>query len=289
MTESQAPRPGDPRAGALARQAGVRLAFHRVPVPGLAGPLRLVALADIHAGGPQMPMRRVAAAVECARALEGDVVVHLGDYLADHRFLTSKPEIEALAALLAGLEAPVGRAAVMGNHDWYADPAAQARGQGPVTAHRALEAAGIPALENAALRLEAPAGPLWLAGLGAQLTHRPADRRNPGEGGADDLPATLAALTDDAPAILLAHEPDIFPQVPDRFALTLSGHTHAGQINLFGWRPAVPSRYGARYAHGHIIEAGRHLVVSAGLGCSGLPIRFLCPPEIVVVELRPTG
>ncbi len=85
--------------------------------------------------------------------------------------------------------------------------------------------------------------------------------------------------------ILMAHEPDIFPQVPDRVSLTLSGHTHGGQVRLFGHAPVVPSRYGSRYAYGHIIEGGRHLIVSGGLGCSILPLRFASPPEINLIEL----
>ena len=83
----------------------------------------------------------------------------------------------------------------------------------------------------------------------------------------------------------MAHEPDIFPEVPDRVSLTLSGHTHAGQINLFGWTPIVPSYYGSRFLHGHIVEEGRHLIVSSGLGHSGVPFRFMTKREIVLLEL----
>jgi hypothetical protein len=81
---------------------------------------------------------------------------------------------------------------------------------------------------------------------------------------------TLAQVTDAAPVILLAHEPDIFPRVPARVALTLSGHTHGGQVRLFGYSPMVPSRFGNRFAYGHIVEEDRHLIVSGGLGCSFL-------------------
>ena len=92
-------------------------------------------------------------------------------------------------------------------------------------------------------------------------------------------------MTDDAPVILMAHEPDIFPHVPDRVALTVSGHTHGGQIRMLGYAPVVPSRFGNRYVYGHIVEQKRHLIVSAGLGCSGLPVRFGATPEIVMIEL----
>ncbi len=103
--------------------------------------------------------------------------------------------------------------------------------------------------------------------------------------GVDDLAGTLRQVTDDAPVILMAHEPDIFPDVPARVALTLSGHTHGGQVRFAGFAPIVPSKFGRRYAYGHIVEGGRNLVVSGGLGLSGLPLRFGSPPEIVVVEL----
>ena len=85
--------------------------------------------------------------------------------------------------------------------------------------------------------------------------------------------------------ILLAHEPDIFAEMPPRVGLTLSGHTHGGQVRLFGWSPVVPSAYGNRYAWGHVREGGRDLVVSGGIGCSMLPVRFGMPPEITVIEV----
>ena len=103
--------------------------------------------------------------------------------------------------------------------------------------------------------------------------------------GVDDLAGTLAQVKDDAPVILMAHEPDIFPKVPDRVALTVSGHTHGGQITFAGYAPVVPSRYGRRYVYGHVVEENRSIIVSGGLGCSGMPIRFGRPPEIVLIEL----
>jgi predicted MPP superfamily phosphohydrolase len=106
--------------------------------------------------------------------------------------------------------------------------------------------------------------------------------------GTDDLPGTLAKITDDAPLILMAHEPDIAVKVPERVSLMLSGHTHGGQVRLFGYSPVVPSRYGNRFAYGHIREQC-DVIVSGGLGCSILPLRIGVPPEIVVVTLRGGG
>ena len=83
----------------------------------------------------------------------------------------------------------------------------------------------------------------------------------------------------------MAHEPDVFPTVPGRVAVTFSGHTHGGQVRVLGWSPRIPSRYGNRYAWGHIREGGRDLVVSGGLGTTALPVRFGVPPEITLVEI----
>jgi predicted MPP superfamily phosphohydrolase len=102
--------------------------------------------------------------------------------------------------------------------------------------------------------------------------------------GVDDLSATMAKITDDAPVILLAHEPDVAPRVPARVALQLSGHTHGGQVRLFGWSPVVPSRYGGKFAYGHSREKC-DVIVSGGLGCSIMPFRLGVPPEIVLVTL----
>ena len=142
-----------------------------------------------------------------------------------------------------------------------------------------LVADGITVLSNAALRL----GRYWIAGVEDQLAFPPRDGF--GWQGMDDLPGTLAQITDDAPVVVLAHEPDIFARMPNRVALTLSGHIHGGQVRFFGWSPVVPSRFGNRYAYGHVHEGGRDLVVSGGIGCSILPVRFGVVPEITVIEI----
>jgi uncharacterized protein len=142
-------------------------------------------------------------------------------------------------------------------------------------------------MENRALRLAKDGRPFWLAGLADQIAfivgNRPDGRW--AFQGLDDVPGTLAQVTDDAPVIMMAHEPDIFSRMPPRVSLTLSGHTHGGQVNLLGFAPWTPSEFGTRYAYGHIIENNRDLVVSSGLGTSGPPVRLLMPPEIVLLNL----
>ena len=248
--------------------------------------LKIAALADIHACKPWMMVERIAHIVEVTNALDADVVVLLGDYASKNRWVTDLVHADDWSRALSGLKAPLGVHAILGNHDWWDDRAAQDRGSGPVIGRQALERVGIPVYENDVVKLRKGTNALWLAGLGDQLAFWP----NEGRGqrnwqGVDDLAGTLAKIDDAAPVILLAHEPDIFPRVPDRVSLTLCGHTHGGQVRLFGYSPVVPSRFGNRYAYGHVIEGARHVIVSGGLGCSIAPVRFGVPPEIVFVEI----
>ncbi|MCB1547352.1 MAG: metallophosphoesterase [Hyphomicrobiaceae bacterium] len=279
---------------ALAEPFRLTVTRHRLsPVGWPAGlELRVAVLADLHACDPWMTPAHVARIVAQTNALSPDLVLLLGDFVAGYRmgrFSRLVPHA-AWAAELARLHAPLGRHAVLGNHDWWEEVEVQDRRKGPTRAGLALQAAGIPVYENSAVRLVKNGQAFWLAGLGDQWAFWPKVRRWRGRGsvpydGVDDLPATLAGIDDAAPVILMAHEPDIFPSVPRRVALTVSGHTHGGQVRFLGYAPIVPSRYGRRYLHGVFVEDGRHLVVSSGLGVSGLPVRFSVPPEIVVIEL----
>ena len=239
-------------------------------------PLRIVILSDIHAVEPWMPPTRIRAIVGKANELGGDIIVLLGDYVSGigERLGMGRVAAAEWGPPLAALAAPLGVHAIVGNHDWWSDLKA---------VKGALAASGIPLYQNRAVRIDG-ATPFWLAGTDSIVAHRlPGDGRFRGE---DDLPGTLRQITGDEPAILMAHEPDLFVNVPDRFAVTLSGHTHGGQVRLpFLGRPVVPSAFGQRFAYGHVREDGRDLVVSGGLGCSIAPVRFGVPPEITVVTL----
>lgn len=252
-------------------------------------PLRIAALADLHACDPWMSLERIEAIVARTNALNADVIVMLGDYVAGHRHVTRFIPASEWAAVFAGLKAPLGVHAILGNHDYWDDRTVQRQGKGPTIARRALEAVGIPVYENDVVRLTKDGRPFWLAGLGDQVAWLPARRyRRIKRIGLDDLDATLAQVTDDAPVILLAHEPDVALRVPSRVALQLSGHTHGGQVRVLGWSPAVPPRNGVRLAYGRV-RLKCDLIVSGGLGCSIVPLRVGVPPEIVLVNLGKAG
>jgi uncharacterized protein len=236
--------------------------------------LSITVIADLHAGGPGMQLPHVREVVDRANALRSDVIVLLGDFVAWYRFPYVRVPDPLWAAELARLNAPLGTWAILGNHDWWHD----LRG-----VRGALAGVGIPVLENDAVLLGAPGQKFWLAGIGDQLAY-PLGRGR--FFGADDLPWTMTKITSDDPVVLMVHEPDIFPRVPARVALTLAGHTHGGQVRLpLIWPAFVPSQYWARYAYGHVVERERHLIVSGGLGTSVIPARLGVPPEIVHVTL----
>ncbi len=248
--------------------------------PGLK--LRVVLLADPHLVAPHMPISRWQNIIKTANALQPDLHLLLGDYVTAHPFRTAKVPVAQCAEAAKSLNSPLGTYAICGNHDWWEDPIAQKLGHGPTAAQTAFENAGITVLENKAVQLKKGDFPLWLSGTASTVAIRKPNWEFESRA---DLPATLAQISDDTPIIHMAHEPDLFTEIPDRVSLTVSGHTHGGQIRFFGYAPVIPSKYGNRFARGHIVESGKHLVVSAGLGCSVIPIRFGSPPEIVVLEL----
>jgi predicted MPP superfamily phosphohydrolase len=250
--------------------AEYRLTPPRWP-PGLK--MRVALIADLHAGEPFMPVSRIDQIVARTNALRPDLVLLLGDYRADHHFVTRPPRPEETFASLAALSAPLGVYGILGNHDYWFGRDADYRA--------AFATVGIPLLENSIAPVATPAGPIFLAGTASMLVERP-DHSNAHR---DDLPGTLAKVPFGAPVVLAVHEPDQFVGVPNWVSLTVAGHTHGGQVRLLGWSPLVPSQYGNRFAYGHIEEGGRHLVVSGGLGVSTLPVRFGVPPEITLLTL----
>jgi hypothetical protein len=225
-------------------------------------PLRLLLISDVHVGGPDMPPARLRRIVAQINRLSPDIVLIAGDLVTDKRLATRHYSHDEAVAPLAALRPRLATVAVLGNHDHWRDAAA---------ARRALARAGIRLLENRAVQV----GPVAVGGLGDDFTGRA------------DLPATLAALRElKGPRLILSHSPDPFAKpAPDVF-LMLAGHTHCGQVAppLIGPLSTM-SDYGDRYACGVIREGGRTLVVTAGLGTSGIPLRLGAVPDMWLVEV----
>lgn len=247
--------------------------------------LRAAVIADLHACEPWMDLSRIEELCAQTQGLGADVILLLGDYVSGMRLRTGQVASVDWAAALGKLSAPLGVHAVLGNHDYWEDRDFQQDHSTPPRALTALRAAGISTYVNEAIRLEKDGHGFWLAGLGDQMGILPGGHDGRQTSGLDDLDGTLAQIPEGEPTLLLAHEPDIFPRVPGRVSLTLSGHTHGGQISLFGWRPWAASLGSRRFPAGHYNVEGRELVVSRGLGCSVIPVRIGNWPEIVLLDL----
>ena len=113
--------------------------------------LNIAVIADVHACDPWMSLAHIEAIVDRTNALDPDIIVLLGDYVAGHRHVSRPIPASDWAPVLAGLTAPLGVHAILGNHDYWDDRTVQLSGQGPTVVRRALEAVGIPVYENDAV------------------------------------------------------------------------------------------------------------------------------------------
>jgi hypothetical protein len=247
--------------------SSLRLSSYSVSQPssGLRG-LRVAVISDLHGGAPFIDVAQIKRVVRMTNAARPDLVLLTGDYMTNGIKGGHRMPIEDMTAQLRGLRAPLGVYAVLGNHDNWDDPSHIAS---------AFRQAGIPVLENSHMKLPAPRQAVVLAGIGDRYTGQSRPRE---------------ALADvKGPALCFSHSPDVFPLLPPACTLTISGHTHGGQVwlPLLG-RPAVAtvSRFGQKYAIGVIHERGKTLFVSPGIGTSVLPLRFGVPPEISLLTLR---
>jgi hypothetical protein len=248
----------------LAQAPPHRVVAYRIPLPDVGSPWRVALLADLHVGGYADDVARLRKIVAETNALAPDLVLLLGDYMNMMPLGGGRVPPEAIARELAGLRAPAGILAVMGNHDWK-------YGRDVVMA--AFAAAGLATIENRIVVARRGGDSLAVVGLEDDRYGEP------------DL-SLLGQLPEGVPALVATHSPGLFHDLPAGH-LMVAGHMHGGQIRWPGL-PAlhVPSgRAPRRWAHGHIREDGRDLVVSAGLGVSGFPLRLGIPPEIVIVEL----
>ena len=230
------------------------------------GPVRIAILTDLHVGSPFNGLGKLRDIVDRTNAARPDIVCILGDLVIHGVTGGHFVPPEEIAAELKRLRAAAGVFAVLGNHDGWLNHD---------RVRDALQQNGIRVVEETAQRRDTPGGAVWIAGVSDLWT------------GTHDIAAALGAVEHDgAPVILLTHSPDIFPLVPGDVALTLAGHTHGGQVRLpLVGAPIVPSRFGQRFAAGHIVEGGRHLFVATGLGTSILPVRFRVPPSVTILTV----
>lgn len=221
--------------------------------------VRVALITDVHAGSfmSEGDLCRIFARVA---ALEPDLVCLGGDLIN-----TREREILLLRAPLALLRPPLGIYAVPGNHDHF-------YGSYIGLWEAYLRDQGVRVLINQGQRVHRGADSLWIAGVD-DLTE-----------GVPDLAAALAGRRADEPTLLLSHHPDFFFEAAAAGVhLTLSGHTHGGQIKVFGRSPLRHSAFG--WQEGLFEEEGARLYVSRGVGVTFLPVRIGAKPEIPLLRL----
>ncbi len=251
-----------------------RLTVRRMDLPlaglpvGLEG-MRVAQLSDLHVG-PHTSRRHLARIAAAVRDARPELIAVTGDQVDDYA-----RDVEPFAAAFGGLAAPLGVFAIPGNHDVYAGWAAVRRG---------LEGMGWTVLVNDAVPRERGGARFWVAGTGDPAGGQVG--RGGGASAAPDVARTLARIPPGEFALVLAHNPALWPALARRgVPLTLSGHTHYGQLAAprLGW--SVASLF-LELAMGSYRAGGSVLYINPGTNFWGIPFRIGALPEVTVVTLR---
>jgi predicted MPP superfamily phosphohydrolase len=220
---------------------------------------RIVHLSDLHYG-PMVDPRHLQRAIEIANDLQPDMIALTGDYISQERGFAAP-----CAEIVGRLKATYGVYAILGNHDHWTDAKL-------IT--DLFQAEGIRMLINEGVRVDVRDEAFWLAGVDDTMV------------GLEDLSLSLAGACDGEFKLLLAHNPTILRRAARAGVdLVLSGHTHGGQVTL---RPEKNSsgKPRRRMLRGLGRRANTQIYVTRGLGTVVLPIRYGCPPEVSLLELR---
>ena len=219
---------------------------------------RIIHLSDTH-HSPFTNLQHIERAIKIANRLKPDMFVLTGDYVSHET-----KYIAPVAKALGELRSEFGTYACLGNHDHWTDP--------DLVVKR-FEAVGIRMLVNDGFRFEARGASFWMAGVDDHMV------------GKTDLVTALKGSFPDEMKLLLAHNPLIFRQAT-RYAvdLTLSGHTHGGQVKMRDpEKRLLPKR---KLSSGLHRRKDSQIYITRGIGTVVLPIRYQCPPEISLLELR---
>ena len=220
--------------------------------------LKIIHLSDTH-HSPFTTLEHIARTVKIANRLKPDMFLLTGDYVSHER-----EYIPPVAAVLGKLKAKYGVHACLGNHDHWTDA--------DLVTHM-FRGEGINVLVNEGFRFEAAGASFWLAGVDDYMV------------GKTDVPAALRGSYPDELKLLLAHNPIIFREAARAGVdLTLSGHTHGGQIKIRDEEKRIlPKR---KLKAGLHSRSNAQIYITRGIGTVVVPMRYQCPPEISLLELR---
>ena len=248
-----------PYAAILDRRLTVSEA--QIPLARLGGEsrVRVLVISDIHAG-PFVTVEALERTFKRLLTLQPDLILLPGDFAT-----VCVSEVERAVSALRVLRAPLGVYGVLGNHDYYTEDTD--------CVSALLESAGIELLQNRSVTIEHGDARFLLGGVDDLL------------GGNPDFFQALDGHRTEMPSVVMSHNPDVFPTAVEHgVSLLLAGHTHGGQIRVPGLSVLVRmSRY--RLDEGRFAVGDSELIVSKGLGVTGLPLRVACPPEALFLTL----
>lgn len=230
-------------------------------------PLRIAVLSDLHVGSPHVDLEHLQFIVDSVNAQDPDMVLMLGDYMADGYYQPVQPA--TFAPILGRLTARYGVFAILGEHDWRT---------GDSSVADALTRVGIRVLSNQAVAVRPTRNRrFWVVGLSD-----PASRERP------NYRKAASAVHRGEPVFVMMHNPVEVAQVPSSVTAAFAGHTHGGLFNIpyADHVKLVPSDTEKRFARGLFREGGKTLFVSSGIGSGSLPLRINLRPEIAIVTIR---
>jgi uncharacterized protein len=234
----------------------IRIRLKRLP-KNLDG-FRVIHLSDIH-HSPFTSLEHINRAVEIANKLKPDMCVLTGDYISHEA-----EYIEPMARAMGQLKSEFGTFACLGNHDHRTDPQ---------TVADSLRAENISVLINEGFRFSARGASFWLCGVDDYMV------------GKTDLRAALRGSFPDEMKMLLAHNPKIIYRAARASVdLMFSGHTHGGQVRLRDEEKKILPR--RKFASGLYRRKDTQVYITRGIGTVVLPVRYGCPPEISLIELK---
>ncbi len=230
-------------------------------------PLRIAVLSDLHVGSPHIDAKHLEFIVETVNAQKPDLVLLLGDYVADGYYKAVPPEV--VAPILGRLSARHGVFAVLGEHDWRT---------GDTSVQNALKQAGIKVLHNQAMAVRPGKGRrFWIVGL-----------TDPASGTRPSYGRAAQTIPRGEPVFVMMHNPVEIDRVPATVTASFAGHTHGGLFNIpyADHVMLVPADTDKSLARGLIRIGRKTLFVSSGIGSSSIPIRINLRPEIAIVTIK---
>lgn len=227
--------------------------------------VKIVFISDLHYGGFYL-FNRLKRIINCINKIKPDIIIIGGDLFGNSK--TSKfkeKDFIFLFSKFKELKAEQGIFAVLGNHDYYTNCKEK-------NFEELYRACNIKLLKNEAEIVKIQKDSIGIYGTDDFLQGR--------------INYDNFTFQQDIFKLIVSHNPDEFENINFDFDLGLSGHTHGGQINLFGFfAPISESRYGQKYIRRINKKGAATIITSKGLGCSMLPFRFFSFPEIVSIKL----